>query len=241
MIGWAGMRGAVTLAAALALPLTLAGGKPYPRQLFLIGIRGHRGDTGRAGSHPARGGPAAEHPGDEAKEDALAEAAVQHEASRAGRERLDEVAEGRRTAVVERLRGWPQPHQPGLGAARRQRRETPSLAYARLRQEMIDAEREVFRVARDNGRIPEEVLAAHSATWTWKSRCCDGRATVSCAHLTGAGTTEPTVTDACPECVAVGNDDWVHLRRCVECGQVGCCDSSPYRTPRSTSSRVGTR
>ena len=43
---------------------------------------------------------------------------------------------------------------------------------------------------------------------------------MSCAHLTGAGTAEPTVTDACPECVAVGNDDWVHLRCCVECGQV---------------------
>lgn len=37
-------------------------------------------------------------------------------------------------------------------------RETPSQAYARLRQEMIDAEREVFRAARDSGQIPEEVL-----------------------------------------------------------------------------------
>jgi hypothetical protein len=37
-------------------------------------------------------------------------------------------------------------------------RETPSAAYGRLRQEMIDAEREVFRTARDEGRIPEEVL-----------------------------------------------------------------------------------
>ena len=37
-------------------------------------------------------------------------------------------------------------------------RETPSRAYGRLRQEMIDAEREVFRAARDSGRIPEEVL-----------------------------------------------------------------------------------
>jgi monovalent cation/hydrogen antiporter len=40
----------------------------------------------------------------------------------------------------------------------RDARETPSQAYARLRQEMIDAERDVIRAARDAGRIPEEVL-----------------------------------------------------------------------------------
>jgi hypothetical protein len=30
----------------------------------------------------------------------------------------------------------------------------------------------------------------------------------------------------CLDCDAVGGW-WVHLRRCVECGHVGCCDSSP--------------
>ena len=29
----------------------------------------------------------------------------------------------------------------------------------------------------------------------------------------------------CPECVAVG-DEWVHLRICMVCGHVGCCDNS---------------
>ena len=29
----------------------------------------------------------------------------------------------------------------------------------------------------------------------------------------------------CPECVALG-DTWVHLRICMSCGHVGCCDSS---------------
>jgi monovalent cation:H+ antiporter-2, CPA2 family len=29
----------------------------------------------------------------------------------------------------------------------------------------------------------------------------------------------------CPECVAAG-DTWMHLRLCLTCGQVGCCDSS---------------
>lgn len=32
----------------------------------------------------------------------------------------------------------------------------------------------------------------------------------------------------CPECLATGSS-WVHLRRCTQCGQVGCCDSSPNR------------
>jgi hypothetical protein len=37
-------------------------------------------------------------------------------------------------------------------------RETPSDVYSRLRRAMLDAERNVFRRARDEGRIPEEVL-----------------------------------------------------------------------------------
>jgi len=32
----------------------------------------------------------------------------------------------------------------------------------------------------------------------------------------------------CPECIAIGST-WVHLRRCTECGHVGCCDDSPNR------------
>jgi uncharacterized UBP type Zn finger protein len=34
--------------------------------------------------------------------------------------------------------------------------------------------------------------------------------------------------DACPECVAIGGE-WVHLRECLICGHVGCCDDSPNR------------
>ncbi|HTP49089.1 MAG TPA: UBP-type zinc finger domain-containing protein [Anaeromyxobacteraceae bacterium] len=32
----------------------------------------------------------------------------------------------------------------------------------------------------------------------------------------------------CVECLATGGW-WVHLRRCVDCGHVGCCDSSPSK------------
>jgi uncharacterized UBP type Zn finger protein len=32
----------------------------------------------------------------------------------------------------------------------------------------------------------------------------------------------------CEECLATGSQ-WVHLRVCLTCGHVGCCDSSPNR------------
>lgn len=32
----------------------------------------------------------------------------------------------------------------------------------------------------------------------------------------------------CTQCVAMGGR-WVHLRVCMVCGQVGCCDSSPHK------------
>ena len=33
--------------------------------------------------------------------------------------------------------------------------------------------------------------------------------------------------DGCVECLERADGWWVHLRRCVTCGHVGCCDSSP--------------
>jgi uncharacterized UBP type Zn finger protein len=32
-------------------------------------------------------------------------------------------------------------------------------------------------------------------------------------------------TDRCEECLKTG-DEWIHLRMCLSCGHVGCCDSS---------------
>jgi uncharacterized UBP type Zn finger protein len=32
----------------------------------------------------------------------------------------------------------------------------------------------------------------------------------------------------CEECLRTG-DTWVHLRKCLSCGHVGCCDASPNR------------
>lgn len=35
-------------------------------------------------------------------------------------------------------------------------------------------------------------------------------------------------SEGCEQCLALG-DSWVHLRMCMTCGQVGCCDSSKNR------------
>jgi len=42
----------------------------------------------------------------------------------------------------------------------------------------------------------------------------------------GIDTTVPPSGTGCAECDAV-DGWWVHLRRCAQCGHVGCCDSSP--------------
>lgn len=52
-----------------------------------------------------------------------------------------------------------------------------------------------------------------------------------CDDLEAAARRESPVaphTDGCEECLASG-DDWVHLRLCLTCGHVGCCDNSPNR------------
>ncbi|MGE5645089.1 MAG: ubiquitin carboxyl-terminal hydrolase 14 [Acidobacteriota bacterium] len=47
---------------------------------------------------------------------------------------------------------------------------------------------------------------------------------VECTHLDQIKKTEAS-THICEECVKAG-DTWVHLRMCLICGHVGCCDSS---------------
>ena len=49
----------------------------------------------------------------------------------------------------------------------------------------------------------------------------------ACRHLDHVRVTElPATVDGCAECLKTG-DPWLHLRICLECGAVGCCDSSP--------------
>ncbi len=48
----------------------------------------------------------------------------------------------------------------------------------------------------------------------------------ACAHYQVVPTPEPEAkTEGCEECLPIGQS-WVHLRKCLVCGHVGCCDSS---------------
>jgi uncharacterized UBP type Zn finger protein len=54
---------------------------------------------------------------------------------------------------------------------------------------------------------------------------------IPCRHAADIRDVVPETLDVCPECVTTG-DRWVHLRVCLTCGHVGCCDSSPNRHAR---------
>ena len=46
-----------------------------------------------------------------------------------------------------------------------------------------------------------------------------------CPHAAAMKNPPPRTPQGCEECLKIG-DTWVHLRLCMECGNVGCCDSS---------------
>jgi len=57
--------------------------------------------------------------------------------------------------------------------------------------------------------------------------------TDTCEHIDalpeGVDTFGPAAdATGCVECLATGGQ-WLHLRRCLECGHIGCCDSSPHK------------
>lgn len=52
--------------------------------------------------------------------------------------------------------------------------------------------------------------------------------TAQCSHLDRIEVSPPDEVAGCEECVKIGGH-WMHLRVCLTCGQVGCCDDSPNR------------
>lgn len=45
-----------------------------------------------------------------------------------------------------------------------------------------------------------------------------------CSHLNLIKPVDSSYA-GCQDCLAIG-DSWVHLRQCLICGHIGCCDSS---------------
>ena len=46
-----------------------------------------------------------------------------------------------------------------------------------------------------------------------------------CSHLASLTSLPEPAVHECAECIAM-DDTWVHLRMCLQCGHVACCDSS---------------
>jgi hypothetical protein len=51
-------------------------------------------------------------------------------------------------------------------------------------------------------------------------------------HLALVRPVQPHTTQGCEDCLRIGSS-WVHLRLCLICGHVGCCDSSPMKHARA--------
>jgi CPA1 family monovalent cation:H+ antiporter len=163
VVGWAGMRGVVSIAAAYALPVTFPGRDLVTFLTFCVVIATLVLHGLTLPAVIRRLGVVAE---EERRADNLAEAGAQHSAINAAIGRLDELlaedgdvpkeivhrlrdrAEVRSLAAWERLGGSPDDSL----------RETPTAAYRRLRRDMLKAERAVFVRLRDEGRIDDEVL-----------------------------------------------------------------------------------
>ncbi|MFU0243300.1 cation:proton antiporter, partial [Streptomyces scabiei] len=168
VIGWAGMRGVVSLAIAFSIPLTVHGGEPFPERnlvLFLtfttvIGTLVVQGVSLPPLIRLLR------FPAHDVQAETLAEANAQAQASRAAERRLDELLADERNAlptpladrlrtVLERRRNavWER-----LGQVNPVTGETVDDTYRRLSREMISAEREVFVRLRDGRYIDDEML-----------------------------------------------------------------------------------
>jgi Na+/H+ antiporter len=248
LVSWAGMRGVVTLAAAQLLPEDLPDREVLLLAAFtvVVGTLLVQGSTlpwlvRRVGLPPP-----------DAAEDALRAAELGDAASAAGLRRLDELTTGTEPeGLVERLRdrsearshaAWERLGRPLAD------QETPSNTYARLRMEMLAAERDVIIRARDDGTAPGEVLEAALVAVDVEESLLDRNEELEslerdralaprpsearCDHLRSAPVGETHPASACEDCLVEGTT-WVHLRTCLSCGHVGCCDSSPRRHSRA--------
>lgn len=53
----------------------------------------------------------------------------------------------------------------------------------------------------------------------------------TCHHFERLSEVAAPTSAVCDQCIAAG-DTWVHLRSCLQCGDVGCCDNSKNRHAR---------
>ncbi|MFK0020835.1 Na+/H+ antiporter [Streptomyces sp. NPDC090798] len=168
IIGWAGMRGVVSLAIAFSIPLTVHGGASFPDRNLLLFLT----FTTVIGTLVVQGltlPPLVrllKLPGRDVQAETLAEANAQAQASRVAEERLDALLADERNALppplADRLRSVLERRRNAvwerLGAVNPVTGETADDTYRRLSREMISAEREMFVKLRDHRYIDDEML-----------------------------------------------------------------------------------
>ncbi len=242
VVSWAGMRGVVTLAAVLLLPQDTPQ-LPVLKLLALVVVAGTLLLQGPTLAWLVR---ALRLRGPSRAEDALQKANLLQQAVNAGLAELDKrLTPETPRAVADSLRDrvtW----QTNAAWERLGRPEseqvTPTAEYRRLRLAMLRAERETVLRVRDSGTLDYEILQSvlarldleESMIDRFEEAEVDGPETLAapsaatdCAHLRAAPLVrEPEEPDLCAECVAEGLT-WVHLRMCLSCGHIACCDSSP--------------
>ena len=238
LIGWAGMRGVVTLAAAFVIPEDA----PHREVLLLVAFTVVAGTLLVQGLTLPLMTRLLDVPAPDPAEDALARAGLLQQAADAGFARLDELEYDDHHGVADQVRArvdqrtfaaWEQ-------LATTDGEETPSELYARIRGEMIEAERAKVLLVRGKGKVPSEVVSQVLGMLDIEESMLDAgsaaRAGVRSGSLTFAGgrtcddldehpAVETVDEPACATCLADGTR-WVSLRQCLTCGNVGCCDSS---------------
>ncbi len=244
VISWAGMRGVVTLAAVFAIPedvehrpaIVLAAlvvvfgtlilqGFTLPALVRVLGVRGN-----------------------DPREDLLQQAVVLQETVEAGlaaldRERVDEdppevIDELRKRLEQRRSAAWELLGRPESDIT------TPSQRRRQLRMVMLIAERERVLELRSQSDIDPSVLSdvlevldvEESLVVSWgdahdhrdhdRELLAPTPVKGECDHLQEAPVSHrPMSPGICLDCVRDGTEP-VHLRMCLSCGNVGCCDSS---------------
>ena len=241
LLGWAGMRGVVTLAAAFVIPTST----PHREVLLLVAFTVTAGTLFIQGTSLPWLARRLRVPSPDPTADALARANVLHQATQAGLAALDAIEEDDPHEVSEVLRDRVQRRDfaawERVGAAEA---ETPSEIYARRRQVMIEAERARVLEIRSTGQVAHEVVEEVLAMLDVEESMLDYSERER-ERVRSAGTpyafeggcddlrkprppVEPRTPGVCEECVLEGST-WVHLRLCLVCGKVGCCDSSPRK------------
>lgn len=245
VVSWAGMRGVVTLAAVFVIPASTTHHEVLALAAFTV-VAGTLLIQGLTLPRLVR---ALRLHGPDPVEDAVQLAGLTAAAAKAGLARLEaerteedppEVIWQLRDRAAQRVnRTWERLGRPHGEL------EPPSATYRRLRGAMLESERAWIVACRSSGLYDEEVLRRALAVMDLEESLLDrtseaadrydadvaetDAAAAPCEHLGAAPRiVTPSTPDGCAECLRDGTR-WVHLRLCLTCGHVGCCDSSPGR------------